>query len=130
MPCLPLAKSTSAMKTLSIDLRQRIVRAYQNKEGSIRQLAKRFAVSKSSVERLLKAERTTGSVAPKAHRAGREPIVRLEDKALIKSLLEQNCDLTQEQTAERFTAETGRPVSQQTISRALKRLSITRKKSP
>lgn len=117
------------MKTLSIDLRGRIVQAYKNKEGSIRKLATRFAVSKSSVERLLKTERATGSIAPKARRATREPIVRPEDKAFIKALLKQHGDLTQEQIAEHFTEETGRSVSQQTISRALKRLSITRKKS-
>lgn len=87
-------------------------------------------MSKSSVERLLKTERVTGSLAPKPHGGGRQPIVRLEDKALIKALLERHCDLTQEQIALRFTEATGRPVSQQAISRGLKRLSITRKKSP
>ena len=118
------------MKALSLDLRHRIAAAYKNSEGSMRQLAKRFAVSTSSVERLIKAERTTGSIAPKPHGGGRRPIVRLEDKALIKALLERHCDLTQEQIAERFAERTGRPVSQQAISRSLKRLSITRKKSP
>ena len=41
-------------KALSQDLRLRIVNAYQNNEGSIRNLAKRFTVSISSVTRLLR----------------------------------------------------------------------------
>lgn len=116
------------MKTLSLDLRQRIVDAYKAGEGSQRKLAQRFSVSRSSVERLLKRERHTGSVAPKPRAGGRQPIVGEHDRALIKQGLRQ--ELTQQELAEHFTAKTGRSLSQQTISRALKRLKITRKKRP
>ena len=43
------------MKPYSLDLRQKIVVAYENKEGSIRQLAKRFKVSPDCVRRLQRA---------------------------------------------------------------------------
>ena len=40
------------MKAYSNDLRRKIIEAYQKKEGSLRKLAKRFAVSFSFVWRL------------------------------------------------------------------------------
>ncbi|GAB4266219.1 MAG: hypothetical protein Kow00122_20880 [Thermoleophilia bacterium] len=49
---------------------------------------------------------------------------------MIKQWFREEPDLTQQELAERFTEETGQPVSQQTISRSLRRLGITRKKSP
>lgn len=42
------------MNSYSLDLRQKIVDCYENNEGSIRQLAKRFKVSPDCVRRLLK----------------------------------------------------------------------------
>ena len=39
------------MKTYSIDLRQKTIEAYQNQEGSQRQLAKRFKVSLSFIKK-------------------------------------------------------------------------------
>ena len=118
------------MKALSLDLRKRIVEAYQRGEGSQRQLARRFAVSRSSVERLLKRFRTTGSVTPTAQRHGPAPTVQTHDFPMIAAWAEAVSDLTQDQIAERFTAETGRSVSQRTISRVLRRMEETRKKSP
>lgn len=111
-----------------MDLRQRIVAAYNNKEGSIRQLAERFKVSKSSTERVINLEGSTGSVAPKPHSGGRTAIE--VDPALIRAWLDETCDLTQQQLAERLTEHTGQAVSRSTIGRSLKRFGITRKKSP
>jgi len=42
------------MKAYSLDLRQKIIHAYINQEGSIRQVAQRFKVAKSFVQKLLK----------------------------------------------------------------------------
>jgi len=49
---------------LSVDLRQRVIAAYQAKEGSQRQLAERFKVSLSFI-RDLSRYRQTGTVEPK-----------------------------------------------------------------
>ena len=53
------------MNAYSNDFRKKIVEAYQKKEGSLRQLAKRFSVSSSFVWRLVKRFRKSGSVAPR-----------------------------------------------------------------
>lgn len=118
------------MKALSLDLRKRIVDAYNRGDGSQRALAQRFSVSKASVERLLALYRTTGSVAPKPQRHGPLPTVHEDDFPQIAGWIESQPDLTQEEIALRFTAETGRTVSQRTISRVLRRMQQTRKKSP
>ena len=45
------------MKADSVDLRQKIIDAYNQREGSQRQLARRFRVSLSFIENLLKRYR-------------------------------------------------------------------------
>jgi transposase len=54
----------------SVDLRQRIISAYQGKEGSQRQLVQRFKVSLSFVRDLTHRHRETGQVEPKPHGGG------------------------------------------------------------
>jgi transposase len=58
------------MKPYSTDLRIRVVQAYENREGAMRQLATTLRVNLSCVRRLLKHYRETGSVAPKPHGGG------------------------------------------------------------
>ncbi|QXD13704.1 helix-turn-helix domain-containing protein [Rhodocaloribacter litoris] len=117
------------MKALSPDLRERIVKAYLNGEGSQKHIAQRFSVSQRTVRRLVKLYRSTGSLLPRTRFNGRSPILGPQDRQWLLQLFKENPDLTQEQLAHRLT-EAGRPVSQQTVSRALKRLGITRKKRP
>lgn len=52
------------MKAYSIDFRQKIVATYQNKQGSIRQVAKRFKVAPSFVQKLLKRYQETETLSP------------------------------------------------------------------
>jgi transposase len=61
---------------LSTDLRQRIIAAYDAKEGSQRQLAERFKVSPSFIRDLMRHDRETGSVQPKPHGGGAVALVR------------------------------------------------------
>jgi transposase len=57
------------MRPYSQNLRLRVVQAYENREGSMRQLAVRFRLSLSCVRDLLTRYRATGDVAPKPHGA-------------------------------------------------------------
>jgi transposase len=58
------------MKPYSTDVRIRVVRADEDREGAMRRLATTFRVSLSFGRRLLKQYRETGSVAPKPHGGG------------------------------------------------------------
>jgi transposase len=117
------------MNALSLDLRSRLLAAFD--EGGLTQaaLAKRFRVSEATVSRLVALRRATGSVEPKRHGGGTAPRITEADRAGLLAWFEQDPDLSQEEVAERFRPR-GRPVSQQTVSRSLGRLSITRKKRP
>lgn len=52
------------MRPYSIDFREKVVKAYEKGNTSIRQLAKRFDVSKAFVQRLLKQQKIQGHVRP------------------------------------------------------------------
>lgn len=114
----------------SNDLRLRIAQAYLDGEGTRDEIARRYRISPASVDRYVRLWRTSGSVEPTPHTAGPERRVRPEDESLLVAWLAENPSLTQTELAERYTKETGRSVSQRTISRVLRRVGITRKKSP
>jgi len=80
-------------KPYSIDLREKIVAAYENKEGSIQKLAKRFKVSKNFVADLLKRVKQTGQIAPKPHGGGHPPSVKGNREIFLLELVESQPDL-------------------------------------
>jgi transposase len=116
------------MRPHSADLRQRIVTLYEQGEGSIRQLAKRFQVSPDSVRLLLKQYRATGSIDPKPYTGGPQPTLQASHHEVLRELVEADNDATLVQLAERLDERTGVRVSGSTISRTLSKLDITRKK--
>ena len=68
------------MPPYSLDLRRKIVQAYDGRAGTQAALATRFGVSRSFVEKLLQRRRQTHSIAAKP-RAGGQP-ARLDAAAL------------------------------------------------
>lgn len=116
------------MRPHSADLRQRIVPLYEQGEGSIRELAKRFQVSQDSVRLLVKQYRATGSIAPKPYAGGPQPTLQATHHEVLRELVEADNDATLVQLAQRLEHRTGIQVSGSTISRTLRKLNITRKK--
>ena len=53
------------MKPYSLDMRQNIVNTYEAGNTSVRKVAERFQVSKSTVQELLKPKRETGKLLPR-----------------------------------------------------------------
>ena len=53
------------MKAYSIDIREKIVKAYEQCHTSIRKVAARFDVSQTFVQKLLKQQQQTGQIHPK-----------------------------------------------------------------
>ena len=58
------------MRTVPLDLKRRIVEAYERKEGRYFELAKRFGVGEATVYRLLKLKRERGSIELGPHACG------------------------------------------------------------
>jgi transposase len=112
------------MSAYSQDLRQRVIDTVERGEGSLRQIARRFLVSLSFVTRLLRHHRETGSVEPKPHRGGRPPALGSADLERLRQLNREQPDATLEELRQRL----GVDCSLMAISRALRKLKITRKK--
>ena len=59
------------MRAYPVECRQKILECYYNEPISQRQLAKRFRVTLSFVEKLLKQYRQTRNMTPRTNRSGR-----------------------------------------------------------
>jgi transposase len=111
------------MKPYSLDLRQRVAHAVDNREGSLRQLARRFFVSLSFVVRLLALRRRTDSLAPRPHGGGRRPAIDGPGLERLRQLVREQPDATLPELAQRLGKG-----SRMAVWRALRRLRISRKK--
>jgi transposase len=112
------------MTPYSQDLRQRIVETARRRDGTLSQIAERFLVSVSFVTRLLQLHRTTGSVAPRPHGGGHPAVLTPEDLERLRELI----DVRPDATLEECRTHLGSSCSLATISRALSRLGLSRKK--
>lgn len=68
------------MQAYSDDLRERVVAVYAPGQCTSSQVASRFAVSISFVDKLLKRQRTSGSVAALPPRGGPAPRLQETDR--------------------------------------------------
>ncbi len=116
------------MKAYSADLRQKIVDASDRKQGTQRQLAQNFGVSRSFVEKLFRQRRRTGSLEPGPHGGGQKPLLGAEDLDLVRQLVRQQPDLTLQELCETVDQHRGVRVSVPTMCIWLRRLGLVRKK--
>jgi transposase len=115
------------MKPLSNDLRQRILDAVDNREGSRRKLAARFKVNVSTITRLLQLRRQTGSSEPRPHGGGVAPTLDQDDLERLRGLVEEAPDATLEALGQRLGISGRRMI----VCRALQKLGLPlKKKSP
>jgi transposase len=112
------------MRPYSQDLRQRIVDTAQRGEGTIRQIAERLLVSVAFITRLLQLYRGSGSVEPRPHGGGNPAVLTPEDLERLREFIRKQPDATLQECATHL----GTSCSLATISRALKRLGLPRKK--
>jgi transposase len=117
------------MKAYSLDLREKLLRAYDERRGSQRALAALFGVSRAFVENLLRRRRTTGTIAPRPHAGGRQPSCDMAARELVARLLQEQPDATLEELCAQLGPRRGGWVSVPTMSRLLRRLGLPRKKN-
>lgn len=117
------------MKAYSVDLRQKIIDAYNQGNISQRKLAQQFNVALSFVQKLLKQYRETGNIAPKV-RTKQTPIKLTPDQlAILRDLVIKNNDATLDELRIWLAEETGVLIGRSTVDRMIKRLNLTRKKN-
>lgn len=111
----------------SLDLRKKIVEAYETGKTSIRKVANQFMVNPKTVERLVKQQRETGNLEPK--KAGNPTPSQLEaHKELVIATVEANSDWTLAQYCEEIGEKTGVRVTTGAMCRYLQKQKLTLKK--
>ena len=107
-----------------MDLRERILAAYDRGEGTREQVASRFCVSLGMVKKLLQQRRHSGDIAPRHHRSGRKPRIMESHREQLRALLENKPDLTLRELREAL----GLDCTLQAIHYVLEKMELTYKK--
>lgn len=111
-------------RTISLDLRERILAAYDGEEATREDVARRFRVSLGMVKKLIQQRRHTGDIAPRHHRAGRKPMIVAEHQRQMRSLLGRKPDLTLRELRTAMSLE----CSLQAVHVVLAKMGLTYKK--
>jgi transposase len=112
------------MRPYSTDLRERVAAAVDYREGSQREIARRFRVSLSFIVRLLQRRRDAGTLEPKPHGGGPPPCLGPDDQQRLAELIREQPDATLEQVKQRG----GFTCSLKTLWLALRQRRLTLKK--
>jgi transposase len=117
------------VKSISDDFRIRVVRAYETSQDSYKTIAKRFDISTISVFRWISLERTHNSVSPRPHGGGQAAKIGNDKLEELKSFVAEQSDRTLVELADKWNQIHGTSVHRSSMSRALQRANITRKKN-
>lgn len=112
----------------SLDLRRKIVEAYERGGRSQAQVAEVFGVSQAFVEKLLRQYRQNGKLEPERKRPGRHPLIHTTACEQLQHWLAEQSDLTLAELADRLQTQCDLHVSPSCVWRLLRRLGLRRKK--
>lgn len=117
------------MKAYSIDLRQKLVDAYEKGNISQRKLAKQFGVAASFVQKIMKQYRETGDLSPRVRQEQTPTKLNAEQLEILRQMVEAENDATLEELREKLHEQTGVLIARSTVDRMVKRLGFTFKKN-
>lgn len=112
------------MTTLSLDLRERILKAYDRGDGTREQIAARYDVSLGMVKKLLQQRRHTGDVAPRHRFSGAKPKITEVHQHQLARLVSEYPDMTLQELRDAL----GVPCTPQAVFYVLKRMGLSLKK--
>jgi transposase len=116
------------MKAYSLDLRQKVLAAALRGDRTIREVAELFGVGTSFVNKLLDLHRRGQDLAPRPHGGGYPARLLPRHEKLLLSRVRRHKDATLEELRDHLEERDGLEVSVSTVSRALIRLDLGRKK--
>lgn len=116
------------MKAYSLDLRERVAAACAKPETRIHQVAAQFAVSTSFIDKLLRRQRTTGSLAALLPRSGPAPLLDAAGLLDLAACWQQCPDATLDETRLLLAAAGGPALSRTAVWRATEAVGWGRKK--
>ena len=119
------------MKSLSLDLRERVWRACQQEAMGPAEAAEQFGVSRSFVNKLLRRYRDEGTLAARPRGGNRPPALDAGDLREVRRLVRERPDATLAEYCQalRERRPDGAAVRVWTMCRALARLGLPLKKS-
>jgi transposase len=112
------------MRTLSLDLRERILDSYDHQEGSREEIAQRYRVSLGMVKKLLQQRRRTGDIAARHNYSGRKPMILEGHHRQMRVLLGRKPDMTLKELRQAMEL----PCTLPAIHYALQKMGLTYKK--
>ena len=115
------------MKTYSQDLREKVAAAVAQDKQSNRQIAELMSISESTIEKWMRRERETGSVAAAPHAGGVARVLAPHGE-FLRMAVKAEPDISLNELCVRLQAELKLQVSTSMVSRELIRLSLGRKK--
>ena len=116
------------MQAYSLDLRQRVVHAYEHGQDSVATVAERFSVSVGFVKKMLSLSRATGDLAPRGHGGGRRASLTPRQRQLLGRKVRAQNDISLAELQTILEEQEGVSVHVSTICRALAQLDLPHKK--
>jgi transposase len=117
------------MQAYSLDLRERVVSAYEKGGATVAAIAARFSVGQTFVKKMLRQKRETGSLERLPQRAGAKKALSDSQRQWLALQVKAVPDITLGELQEQLAKEQRRKVSQATVCRELQVLRLPRKKS-
>jgi transposase len=117
------------MKAYSADLRQKIVSAYENGEGTLDEIAAIFSIGRCSVARYLKLYRLGESLEPHPRGGGASSALNERHLQVLRKQVEAKNDITLDELVSHLSKKENLLVHPSTVCRALQRLGLPRKKN-
>jgi transposase len=116
------------MQAYSLDLRERVVTAYEKGANTIADIAARFSVGQTFLKKRLRQKRETGSLECLPQRAGAKKALSEPHRHWLATQVKATADVTLVELQERLSKEKKVTVSPATGCRALKEVRVPRKK--
>ena len=117
------------MQAYSLDLRERVVAAYEKGNETIAEIAAKFSVGETFLKKMLRQKRQTGSLMRLPHCAGAKKVLQKTHQQWLAKQIKEQPDATLVKLQTNLLEERGVFVSPATVSRELKLLRLGRKKS-
>ncbi len=114
------------MKAYSIDLRKRVLAAYDSGRYSLNRIAEQFQVTTRWIQKLRRQRTRDGSIAPRPQNQGRKPAFRDKQLQELDDFVKKHSDATLEEIREYFAGSVNCSIV--AVHNALKRLGWRYKK--
>lgn len=116
------------MRSYPVELRERVVKAVEQREGSIEAVAKLFSVGTTFIYKMLRQKEEIGSLSPKPHGGGFARLIDEPELKELRQLVEEQPDATLEEFRDRLRQRAQVDASLPMVCRALQRLGLPRKR--